>query len=327
MRFFCQKVSVANTSILSAILETSPSAIIIIDSDSLIVEWSMKAERMFGYRREEVLGRSLCDTIIPSQHKQGHMDGVKRYMRTRQSHLMQKDSGVILTASTKTGRMIPISLLLNESISDKGQILFIGFIQDISEKRRMEVEYELMDRSYRTLRKFLSNVPGAVAVFDLESWECTFYNGVYESIFSQGADVVSVLDMKEVMSSATDEDHVFQRKFVFHDTTYEVQIIKVALDDKYFCMLHMADITASQKLEKARADIAIREQMSYEQASRQGDIVEQVVRSIEPAIKEALDLCSDTVHMDSLSEATSTITRLARHLRTIRRHISNITWL
>lgn len=98
----------ANNATLQAIMQTSPTAIVIIDQNSYIIEWSDKAEAMFGYTRVEIIGKLITETIVPAQHAKGHMQGVRRYMNTRQSHLIGKNH-VMLTALHRDGHVFPIS--------------------------------------------------------------------------------------------------------------------------------------------------------------------------------------------------------------------------
>jgi PAS domain S-box-containing protein len=63
------------------IVEGSPDAIIFADRDGTIRLWNAGAEAMFGYRAEEVLGRSL-DLIIPEKQRGRHWEGYHTVMAT-----------------------------------------------------------------------------------------------------------------------------------------------------------------------------------------------------------------------------------------------------
>ncbi len=50
---------------LAAVLNAAPQAIVLIDGNGLIIEWNRAAERMFGWLREEAVGRSAADLVAP----------------------------------------------------------------------------------------------------------------------------------------------------------------------------------------------------------------------------------------------------------------------
>lgn len=53
---------------------------IAIDAESRILAWDTDAERLFGYPAAEVLGQSMPELIIPPRLRQGHRDGIARYV-------------------------------------------------------------------------------------------------------------------------------------------------------------------------------------------------------------------------------------------------------
>ena len=65
-----------------AILDTALDAIIGMDHQGTITEFNPAAERMFGYRREEVLGRELAELLIPRELREQHRAGLARYLAT-----------------------------------------------------------------------------------------------------------------------------------------------------------------------------------------------------------------------------------------------------
>src|SRR5262249_20402040 len=65
-----------------AILETAPDAILAIDHEGRLVEFNPAAERIFGLRKVEVLGRVMADLIIPPAMREPHARGFARYLAT-----------------------------------------------------------------------------------------------------------------------------------------------------------------------------------------------------------------------------------------------------
>jgi two-component system sensor histidine kinase/response regulator len=69
------------------VLNTIHDAVVWIDHGSKIVQWNAAAERIFGFMREDVLGRSLTSTITPDEHRVGHMNGMSKFMSTGHGQL------------------------------------------------------------------------------------------------------------------------------------------------------------------------------------------------------------------------------------------------
>ena len=79
-----------DTIIGDAILNAQSDAIIAADEDGVIIFWNPGAERIFGYSKAEVVGRSL-DIIIPLRLRKRHWDGYRRVMETGESRYGHSD--------------------------------------------------------------------------------------------------------------------------------------------------------------------------------------------------------------------------------------------
>lgn len=132
----------------SAVLESSLDAIITIDEASTIIEWNPGAERIFGYTQEEIIGKSLVDSIIPEPYREAHNQGLKRYRETGTGPILGKR--LELPALRKDGSEFPTELWI-VPIKSRGQILFSSALRDITERKRAEeairqLNEELEDR-------------------------------------------------------------------------------------------------------------------------------------------------------------------------------------
>ncbi|RLB86344.1 MAG: hypothetical protein DRH15_01825 [Deltaproteobacteria bacterium] len=116
-----------------AILDTANDAILSVDSDNRIILFNNAAERIFGYKREEVLGKSL-NMLVPPQYGD-HRKYVRRFLRTKSSRLMGKT--LSLTALRKSGEEFPIELGLSH-FEMGGTITFTAIIRDVSVQRQLE---------------------------------------------------------------------------------------------------------------------------------------------------------------------------------------------
>lgn len=128
------------------IIDSSFSAFVASDSRGQIVEWNPAAERMFGWSRDETVGKSLSATIIPSRFRASHEAGMARFVEVGQSDNFNKI--LQLQAITSGGAEISIAMTLS-SFQVDGGIFFGAFINDVSEAvqsaRALEQKQELLD--------------------------------------------------------------------------------------------------------------------------------------------------------------------------------------
>ncbi|MCX7303849.1 MAG: PAS domain S-box protein [Hyphomicrobiales bacterium] len=122
--------------IRQTMLQASLDAIIVIDETASIVEFNPAAERMFGFKRSEILGKDLIDTIVPSFYRKGYATGAQ-YMSGRGAPMVgQRMETVTQTAS---GEVFPIELTVTEMhVADRR--FFFGSMRDLREKRHAEEE-------------------------------------------------------------------------------------------------------------------------------------------------------------------------------------------
>ena len=129
-----------------AILGASLDGIIAIDADDRIIDWNPQAEGIFGWTREEVLGRSLSDTIVPPAHRAAHQAGLRNHLQNGTGRLLNRR--VELTALRRDGGEFPIELSIAR-ISHGGAAQFSAYVRDISERRDSE---QKIHRDYHTQR-------------------------------------------------------------------------------------------------------------------------------------------------------------------------------
>jgi len=73
---------------LAATVSASLDGIIIIDSKGLVVEFSESAERIFGYKKEDILGKSMANLIVPKRYRDAHNNGMARMRETGKANIL-----------------------------------------------------------------------------------------------------------------------------------------------------------------------------------------------------------------------------------------------
>jgi PAS domain S-box-containing protein len=121
------------------IINTALDAVIVIDAGGQITDWNPQAEGTFGWKREEALGQSLADTIIPHQYREAHTRGLKRFLATGEGPVLNKR--IEITALHRDGHEFPIELSISPLRSGEA-FIFSAFVRDITERKRSQEELE-----------------------------------------------------------------------------------------------------------------------------------------------------------------------------------------
>jgi diguanylate cyclase (GGDEF)-like protein/PAS domain S-box-containing protein len=119
---------------LRGVLEASDAAFASIDAEGLILDWNGKAEDMFGWRREEAVGRALVETIGPRDPEAG---------RNLDLHDLVGDNGfepetrLEFSVRHRSGREFPAELTVS-CLSAGDERISQAFIRDLSPQREAE---------------------------------------------------------------------------------------------------------------------------------------------------------------------------------------------
>jgi len=123
---------------LRSILDTVPDATIVICEKGLIQSFNAAAERQFGYREAEVLGRNV-KLLMPTPFREEHDQYLERYLSTGERRIIGIDR--VVTAQRKDGSTFPIKLAVGEMKTSSGRF-FTGFIRDLTERQATEAKLE-----------------------------------------------------------------------------------------------------------------------------------------------------------------------------------------
>jgi two-component system sensor kinase FixL len=135
---------VARATLLEALQEASLDAIVTIDARGLIQSFNPTAERMFGHKQSEVLGKNV-KMLMPGHFREQHDRHIANYLATGVKRII--GIGRVVAGERKDGSTFPIELSVGESRSS-GQPIFVGFIRDLTEiqaeqRRAQELQSEL----------------------------------------------------------------------------------------------------------------------------------------------------------------------------------------
>ncbi|WP_408951618.1 putative bifunctional diguanylate cyclase/phosphodiesterase [Lysobacter sp. Hz 25] len=115
-------------------MQSALDAIIVIDELGQITEFNPAAERVFGWRREQVIGLEVAEVIIPPDVRDNHRRGFRRHLMTGTSTIL--DRRLELVAIRAGGERFPVELTVTRI--DGGTVAyFTAFIRDLTEQKRL----------------------------------------------------------------------------------------------------------------------------------------------------------------------------------------------
>jgi PAS domain S-box-containing protein len=115
-----------------AVLESAPDAMVIVNAEGQIQTANAATEKLFGYRRQELMGRH-AEMLIPDRHRDRHPGNPTAFFS--EPPVRPMDDGLELTGRRKDGVEFPIQISLSPFQAEQG--LATAAIRDVTERKRM----------------------------------------------------------------------------------------------------------------------------------------------------------------------------------------------
>ena len=133
---------------VQAVLDTAVDAIVTIDSGGLVQSFNPAAERLFGYRAPEVVGRNVS-MLMPGPDAGLHDGYLAQYLRTGKAKIIGVGREVV--GLRKDGSTFPASLAVSE-VRFGDRVAFTGILRDLTEQKELEKEIlEIAEREQRRI--------------------------------------------------------------------------------------------------------------------------------------------------------------------------------
>lgn len=126
-----------------AIIDTALDAFIQMDEAGHIIGWNQQAEAIFGWSRDEAVGRSLGDLIVPERHRARHKAGIARFLQSGESAILGKR--IEIDALRRNGTEIKVELKVT-ALRRHGGYVFNAFVQDFPEKRAEDEQLRMSQK-------------------------------------------------------------------------------------------------------------------------------------------------------------------------------------
>jgi two-component system, LuxR family, sensor kinase FixL len=135
------------TSLLTSIVESAPTAIVMIGRDGRIELMNKATEKLFGYGREELL-RQPVETLVPERLRSRHPTFRTAFFAVPQARRM--GAGRDLFGLRKDGSEFPVEIGLN-SIDTEDGLFVLSAIVDITQRQRLEEKLRQSEERFRLL--------------------------------------------------------------------------------------------------------------------------------------------------------------------------------
>jgi diguanylate cyclase (GGDEF)-like protein/PAS domain S-box-containing protein len=154
---------------LDSIFESALDAYVLMNSKGFITGWNSRAEKMFGWKRAEVIGRLMHETIAPARYREAHVRGMETFLDTGAGPAL--NTKIEMSALRRDGHEFPAELSIS-SIKTVDGYVFSAFICDITERKRLEQQLTdkaaELSRSEEKLRTLIEAIPDPIQFKDGE---------------------------------------------------------------------------------------------------------------------------------------------------------------
>ena len=191
------------------LLDSAPDTILTVDQEGRIVLANAQAEKLFGYRREELLGQSI-ELLVPERFREKHRSQCEGYFAEPQARTMQ--AGVELCARRQDGSEFPAEMTLSALETDQG-VLVTSIIRDLTERQRAEEALRASEARFRTL---VESAPDALVGINAEG-QIVLVNAQTEKLFGYSREELLGEVVEILLPERFRKRHVGHRAAFFSD--------------------------------------------------------------------------------------------------------------
>src|SRR5919204_2000356 len=182
-----------------SIVESAVDGIVVIDVRGRIEAFNPAAERLFGYRKADVVGRNVS-MLMPAPYRDEHDDYLARYLQTGHAKII--GIGREVTGRRADGSTFPLHLSVGE-MSVNGERKFTGILHDLSERVKLEERLRTSEARWRSVVE--SAVDGIIVIDARGRIEA--FNPAAERLFGYTESEVLGQNVNILMPSPYREEH------------------------------------------------------------------------------------------------------------------------
>lgn len=144
----------------SRILQVAEDGIVSADEAQTITFLNLKAEEIFGYRAEDVLGRPLS-TLMPERYRVRHKGDVERFGAGKQASRQMNERGGVVGVR-KSGEEFPMEVAITK-VNVGGALTYTAHIRDITRRKQREGQLRESERRFRAIFEHAFEAMGLLA--------------------------------------------------------------------------------------------------------------------------------------------------------------------
>ncbi|KQQ87323.1 MHYT domain-containing protein [Massilia sp. Leaf139] len=137
---------------MRALLTTTVDGVITIDRDGTVEEFNASAEKIFGWRRDEIIGGNV--RLLMTEAERNNASGLLGYLKDSDAYHATNSAEV--EAVRRDGSLVPVRVAIGHARL-KERELFVCFVTDISERRAMVAALRDSEQQFRSL---IGTIPG-----------------------------------------------------------------------------------------------------------------------------------------------------------------------
>jgi PAS domain S-box-containing protein len=153
---------------LTYLLESTPDAILMVDVAGRIALVNSQAEKIFGYKRDQLIGRPV-EMLLPERYRAGHHGHRSGYFAQPRSRTM--GAGLDLYGLRSNGEEFPVEVSLNPLETEEGTMV-MSAVRDATDRKRAEQKF----------KDLLESAPDAMVIVDREG-KMVLVNSQAENLF------------------------------------------------------------------------------------------------------------------------------------------------
>lgn len=147
---------------LRSTIDAAMDCIVGIDIEGKVLEFNPAAEETFGYQKADIVGKNMADLIIPERYRAHHLAAMEQREQQRDENIAAKRMEV--TAMRADGSEFPVELSIDVAQGVDGK-MFIGYLRDITERKRAEEQRTRLEAQLRQSQKMeaIGHLSGGIA--------------------------------------------------------------------------------------------------------------------------------------------------------------------
>ena len=186
-----------------SILDSAMDAMITIDMEGLVVEFNNAAVKMFGFSRDDVIGKSISESIIPPEMREAHKQGLLHYRRTGKGKSLGQR--IEFPALRADGTRLPIEMaIVPFKHQDDGY--FTASIRDLTKQKQATVDLEAAALLRQSI---LDSAMDAMITIDMEGLVVEFNNAAVKMFGFSRDDVIGKSISELIIPPEMREEHEY----------------------------------------------------------------------------------------------------------------------